>query len=107
MSIHLTPADVAECLIAPIEELGPMFGYSAKTAYHWRRPSKYRAAGDIPHHAMRAILAHARRKRIPLTPEHMIWGAPWAEIDEILRARGDVIPPRLRARLAASDVAAE
>lgn len=98
MSTHLTPIDVAECLIAPVGELGELAGLNEKAAYNWRRSSQYRSAGDIPHHAMRRIHTHAKARQIPLTADHLIWGAPWEEIAELVEGMGKTMPAHLRAR---------
>ncbi|WP_420415809.1 hypothetical protein [Marinovum algicola] len=83
-SKHLTPLQVCERLVGPIEALGPIAGLGEKAAYHWRQPSRIRDAGDIPSKAMRAILSHAAARELPLTEAHMIWGAPEAEVVQLL-----------------------
>ena len=99
MSTHLTPIDVVECLVAPIGELGKIAGLNDKAPYNWRRESQYRAAGDIPHHAMRRIHAHASARKIPLTADHLLWGADWKEIDKLVEGMGKTMPQHLRDRL--------
>lgn len=110
MSSHLTPIDVVECLVAPIPELASIVGNQEKTPYGWRRPSKNRAAGDIPHHPMRRLLAYAAKHQIPLTADHLIWGAGWVEIAELVEGMGKTMPQHLRDRLkpaACGEMAAE
>lgn len=73
-------------LIGRPEVFGPAIGMSGKTSYRWRRPAEGRDAGDIPStRIMRALLTHAAANDIPLKPEHLIWGAPAAEVEEILQ----------------------
>lgn len=87
MSNHLTPFDVVQRLIGPPERVGPVVGMSEKTGYGWRRPSANRDAGDIPSaRTMRALLDHARANGIPLTAEHMLYGAEAEEVDAMLAA---------------------
>lgn len=88
MSSHLTPAQVCERLLGPPEVLGPIGGNGSKSAYVWRQASKFRDAGDLPSaRIMRALLTHASARGIPLRPDHLIWGAPAAEIEALLSAR--------------------
>lgn len=83
MSNNLTPLEVCVELVAPLKDLGEIAGYHAKGIYHWRNPSSWRDAGDLPPRAMRTILAHARKNGLPLTERHLIWGATQQEIDEL------------------------
>lgn len=88
MSSHLTPLNVCELLIGRPEALAPICGVDPKTPYGWRNPSKSRAAGDLPGAIhQRALLAHSNARGLGLTAEHLIWGAPAAEIEEILSRR--------------------
>jgi len=88
MSTHLTPLDVCEALIGGPEVLAPICGRNAKSPYLWRRSANGRAAGDIPSTIhMRALLAHSAARGLGLTADHLIWGAPAAEIDAILARR--------------------
>lgn len=87
MSNHLTPFDVVQRLIGPPERVGPVVGMSEKTGYGWRRASANRDAGDIPSaRTMRALLDHARTHSIPLTAEHLIYGADADEVEAMLAA---------------------
>lgn len=87
MSEHLTPLTVAEILLGGIEEVGRLSGRDGKAAYHWRNQNSARDAGDMPStRVMRSLLAHAAAKGIPLRAEHLIWGAPAAEVEEILKS---------------------
>ncbi|MGR3522697.1 MAG: hypothetical protein ACU0FT_08080 [Paracoccus sp. (in: a-proteobacteria)] len=82
---HLAPFEVVERLIGPPETVGPAIGISQKTGYGWRHASANRDAGDIPSaRTMRNLLAYTAANGIPLKPEHLIWGAPAAEIDTLL-----------------------
>lgn len=77
--------EVLEALIGPPEVLGPIVGKHEKTLYSWRQASKWRCAGDIPSaEYQRAFLAFARGNSIPLTPNHLIYGASRDEIGAIL-----------------------
>jgi hypothetical protein len=38
---------------------------------------------------MRLLLAHAAARGIPLTAEHLIWGAPAAQIEALLAASSE------------------
>ncbi|PIL20524.1 hypothetical protein P775_08320 [Puniceibacterium antarcticum] len=105
MSRHLTPVQVCERLIGPVETLGPIAGLQAKAAYGWRRESQYRDAGDLTPRANRALLAHAAAHDIPLTADHLIWGAPEEEIEQLLAAMPQ--KPADRARSGNMPVAAE
>lgn len=87
MSMHLTPIEVVERLIAPVEDLGELAGLNAKAAYHWRSGSKVRDPGDIPVRHARRFLDHSDRHGLGLTAQHLIRGATEAEIDAILNAR--------------------
>lgn len=84
MSEHLTPLEVCERLIAPRKALGALIGYKEKAAYNWANPSAWRAAGDMPPDVNRKLLTYARRNGIPLTAEHLIWGASRVEIEALL-----------------------
>lgn len=86
----MTPFEIVERLIGRPEVVSSVIGLSGKTAYGWRRPSAARDAGDIPSaRTMRSLLAHAAAHRIPLKPEHLIWGAPAAEIEALLEQMRD------------------
>lgn len=83
MRAHLTPIEVCEALIGPIETVAVAAGLNRKAAYRWRAPSQYRDAGDIPLRAARRLLTHAAAHGIPLTEAHLIWGAPRHEIERL------------------------
>jgi hypothetical protein len=93
MREHLTPTDVVERLIGKPDVIGTIAGIDGKAAYQWRTARGFRAAGDIPYAAhMRALLAHSTAHSLGLTAEHLIWGAPEAEIAAILAARDAPAP---------------
>lgn len=93
MSRNLTPTEVAERLIGPPDVLGAIIGMGDKAAYGWRHGSKFRDAGDFPSpRHMRALLAHAAARGIPLRAEHLIWGADAAEIEALASALPAVLP---------------
>lgn len=84
MSNHLTPMAICERLIGPPERLAGVVGTGAKAPYQWRRASDNRDAGDLPSpRHMRALLAFAAARGIPLTAEHLIWGGDAAEIEAL------------------------
>lgn len=86
MSDHLTPVQVCERLIGPLPVLERIVGYRPKAGYAWLRPSGSREAGDLPSaRLMRSLLAHAAARGIPLTADHLIWGASAAEIDALAK----------------------
>lgn len=81
MSKHLTPVEVLERLIGPLDVLAKIVGAHGKSPYLWRRSSQWRDEGDLPSaRHMRAFLAHAAARQIPLTADHLIWGASAEEI---------------------------
>lgn len=90
MANDLTPTDVCERLIGLPPKIAAVVGISEKSPYNWRRLSgRFRAKGDLPYPAhMRALLIHSAAHQLGLTAEHLIWGAPEAEIAAILAARG-------------------
>jgi len=85
MSNHLTPVEVCQKLIGPLPVLEAVVGYAPKSGYVWLSGTKNRDAGDFPTaRLMRRLLAHAAAKRIPLTADHLIWGASAEEIAALL-----------------------
>lgn len=89
MSKHLTPLAVLERLIGPPEVIAKAAGLHVKSAFPWRRPSSMREAGDLPSFRIaRRLLAYAAARQIPLTAEHLIWGAPEAEIAALVSQPG-------------------
>ncbi|MBA83286.1 MAG: hypothetical protein CML69_10780 [Rhodobacteraceae bacterium] len=74
-------------LIGPLPVLSQLAGLNEKAAYLWRRKSAWREAGDMPPRVNRRLLAHAAANRIPLTPGHLIWGAPREEIEALVAER--------------------
>jgi hypothetical protein len=84
MQQNLTPLEVCEALIGPPERLSVIIGYNSKAAYNWRHPTGRRPAGDLPStKIMRSLLDHAKARGIPLTAEHLIWGATAEEVDKL------------------------
>ena len=91
---HLTPLEVAERLIGPPQVIDLAAGLRGKASYGWRRGSASRDPGDIPEsRQMRNMLAYAAARQIPLKPEHLIWGAPAAEIEALLDQMQRATPP--------------
>ncbi|MES2667432.1 MAG: hypothetical protein V4712_15140 [Pseudomonadota bacterium] len=81
MSSNLPPLQVCERLIGKPEQLSVICGKEPKTAYAWRHASLNRGAGDLPStRDMRALLAYAAAHQIPLTADHLIWGASEEEL---------------------------
>jgi len=72
-------------MIGRPEQIAVAAGCKEKAAYHWRRERTGRAAGDLPSAGvMRNLLAHASARNIPLTADHLIWGASASEVDALL-----------------------
>jgi hypothetical protein len=93
MTNHLTPLEVCERLIGKPEVLAEICGLHVKSAFPWRRSSKWREAGDLPSvKIMQRLLAHSAAHNLGLTAEHLIWGAAEGEIAEILAARAQPSP---------------
>ena len=85
MRHDLTPLEVCERLIGPPSAIAAAVGYTEKAPYLWRKESDVRDAGDLPSvRIMRKLLTHAAARGIPLTAEHLIWGADAAEIEALL-----------------------
>lgn len=81
MSDHQSPTDVVLRLFGGIEATAAAAGLKPKSPHVWRRAAKGRPAGDIPSAAtMRKLLTHAAAHGIPLTAEHLIWGASAEEL---------------------------
>lgn len=84
MSKHLTPAEVSFRLFGGVKGVSDILNVHEKTPVAWKRGSKLRDAGDIPStRIIRILLAAATHRRIPLTIEHLIFGASEAEIAEL------------------------
>lgn len=93
MRKHLTPLQVCERLLGPLEQLGPIVGTHAKAPYMWRKASKFHAPGDIRSaRHMRKLLAYSDRMGLGLTPLHLIEGADEAEVSSILDGRHELRP---------------
>lgn len=85
MTQNLTPMQVCERLIGKPEQIAAAIGYQEKAPYHWRHAREGRDAGDLPTaRVMRSLLAHAAAHRIPLTADHLIWGASEGEVAALL-----------------------
>ena len=87
MSSHLTPLEVCIRLIGDYELVSAASGMKPKASYAWRNASAWRDAGDMSPRANRAILTYSRQHGLGLTADHLIFGAPEAEIAAILAAR--------------------
>lgn len=98
MTDNLTPMQVCERLIGKPEQIAVAVGYDQKSAFPWRRAAKNRAAGHFPSSMiMQRLLAHAAARHIPLTADHLIWGASEAEITALLAQMADA-PPSFASR---------
>ena len=87
MNTHLTPLEVCERLIGPLEKLALIAQTHPKSPFHWRRVSGWRAAGDMPPRVNRIYLAYSDAHALGLTPAHLILGASGAEVAAILASR--------------------
>ena len=93
MTYNLTPMQVCERLIGKPEAIGLAAGLGEKAAYHWRNSRKGRAAGDLPAASvMRALLVHAAARGIPLTADHLIWGASEDELAALVSGQSLAVP---------------
>jgi hypothetical protein len=93
---------VCEALIGPIEDIARIAGQKPKAAYRWRHRSVWRDAGDIPSaRYMRTLLAHAAARQIPLTADHLIFGAGAEEIAALVAELKNAPHPRAAAQVAA------
>lgn len=102
MSDHLTPVEVCERLIGPLPVLEGIVGYRPKAGYAWKRSSGVRAPGDFPSVSiMRRLLTHAAARQIPLTPDHLIWGASAEEIEALIATQPASLAAVARAEMAA------
>ena len=82
---HLPPLEVAEKLLGGLTAVSRIAGRSEKVGYQWRHRNFTRQPGDLPSaDVMRKLLSYSERHAIPLKPEHLIWGAPAAEIEALL-----------------------
>lgn len=105
MSYHLTPLEVVECLVAPLRDLHKFARCHPKSPYKWRFSAQTRDAGDLPPRINRTLLAWARKNGVPLTADHLIFGADHADIVALCAGLGRDMPPHLR--LVRREVAAE
>lgn len=87
MSKHHTPLAVCEALIGKPEVIADICAVNEKAPYGWRHASLRRDAGDLPYDShKRALLAYAAARCIPLTAEHLIWGASEDELAALIAA---------------------
>ena len=94
MSSHLPPVTVAARLFGGIEELARIAGNQPKSGYGWRHPSMNHDAGDFRSaRHMRAVLRAAFLRNIPLTAEHLVFGA---SAEEMARLEAS-LPPTVEA----------
>jgi hypothetical protein len=78
-----TPFDAIVAALGSVEAVADVCRRHRTTLYYWNRASADRLAGDLPStEIMRRLLAHARAHGIPLTAEHLIYGA---SADELAR----------------------
>ena len=87
MSNHLTPLQVCERIIGSVELISRICGNDEKAGYQWRHARSNRDAGDFPStRHLRAILAYAAKKGLPLEADWLIFGASEREVDLALQA---------------------
>lgn len=95
MTCNMTPVEVVERMIGPPGAIAAAIGMQSNAAYAWRKPGKWRDAGDIPStRVMRLLLSYAAARRIPLTSDHLIWGAKRAEVEALLSQMPEPQPVR-------------
>ena len=84
---HLSPMAVCERVIGTPEQIAAITRCAAKSPYGWRGASLNRDAGDIPSaRHMRALLAHAAARRLPLTAEDLIFGCAAEDLEARIEA---------------------
>lgn len=86
MSSYLTPLEVCQKLIGPLDRLAHIAGVTAKSPYHWKRPSKTRAAGHLPPNVLVAMLAHVEGRRLPVTARDLVLGMSEDEMEQRISA---------------------
>lgn len=90
---HLSPMAICEQIIGSPEVIANITKTASKSPYGWRGNSMNRDAGDIPSaRHMRALLAYAATRGLPLTAEDLIWGAPADEIEARLARLNSTAP---------------
>ncbi|WP_425426175.1 carph-isopro domain-containing protein [Albimonas pacifica] len=87
MSNAVSPVDVVVSLFGSPGAVAEVCDRHRTAVSHWRRAGPRREAGDVPPPHMRKLLAHARAHGIPLTAEHLIFGATRAELEILLDRR--------------------
>lgn len=99
MSKWQTPTHVVFGLMGGAQGVSQVCGLHRTAPYTWLKQGLRKEPGDIPSAAlMRRLLAHARASGIPLTAEHLIFGAAEAELEALLaRARPAAPPARVAA----------
>lgn len=91
MSKHLTPVEICEAVFGGPAGIAEVLGMHNKTPYLWRRSSKGRTAGDIPHSAqVRRLVAAARAAQVHLTTDHLTFGMTLDELGRLLPSRGQM-----------------
>ena len=100
---------VVERLIGKPEQIAKVVGYKEKAAFPWRNATQKRPAGHFPSTMIiQRLLAHAAAHQIPLTADHLIWGASEAEIEALLAQMADAKRwPSTHPRTAQTQEAAE
>jgi hypothetical protein len=88
MNDHLTPVQVCEALFGDLPTVALAAGLHRTAAYPWRHASSIRDAGDLSGaRVMRRLMAYSAARDLGLRADHLIWGAPRLEVDEILSRR--------------------
>lgn len=86
--VNLTPAEVVARLIGPSSVVAEIVQRDRTAVVKWRNATLRRPAGSIPgDEEKRALLTYAQAHNIPLTAEHLIWGATEAELDALLASQ--------------------
>lgn len=87
MSRYLTPAEVVFRLIGPPAVVAPIVGRDRTSVIKWRKGSPRRAAGAIVGDDVKlALLDYADENEIPLTADHLLFGATEDELAAIAAA---------------------
>lgn len=78
------------------EVLAEIVGSHEKAPFKWKNGSVWRDPGDLPStRHQRKLLTWARKHAVPLTAEHLVFGASEAEVAALLAQAGPENGPAL------------